>query len=125
MPRLDRRYTNPKKAQWSYADCEFLGVYPTPPEGGDGYDPNFALAKNPGEYEVKVLLVGNLARSIKFSVHVAGIFDTGIAAANKLGRNREIVPVQVIGTQETWDHAAWKTDAFYGNPLSGFTAPGP
>lgn len=115
---------NPKKAQWSYADCQFLGVYLTPP-GDDGYDPKFALAKNPGEYEVKVLLVGNLARSIKFIVDANGKFDTGIAAANKLGSSRAIVPVQVLGSQETWNHAAWKTDAFYGNPLSGFSAPGP
>lgn len=114
----------PKKAQWSFADCQFLGVYLTPPEDG-GYDPNFALAKNPGEYEVKVLLVGNLARSIKFHVDANGNFDTGIARANKLGSNRAIVPVQVVGSQETWDHAAWKTDAFYGNPLSGFAAPAP
>lgn len=114
---------NPKKAQWSYADCQFLGVYLTSPEDGSGYDPKFALAKNPGEYEVKALLVGNLARSIKFNVDASGKFDTGIAGANKLGSNRTIVPVQVIGNQETWDHAAWKTDAFYGNPLSGFTAP--
>lgn len=112
---------NPKKAQWSYADCQFLGVYLTPPEEDAGYDPKFALAKNPGEYEVKVLLVGNLARSIKFKVDASGNFDTGIAAANKLGINRVIVPVQVIGSQETWDNAAWKTDAFYGNPLTGFT----
>ena len=24
------------------------------------------------------------------------------------------------GATEKWDAAAWKTDAFYGNPLSGF-----
>jgi hypothetical protein len=112
---------NPKKAQWSFADCQFLGVYLTPPEDDAGYDPKFALAKNPGDYEVKVLLVGNLARSIKFKVDSSGKFDTGIAEANRLGSNRAIVPVQVIGSQETWDHAAWKTDAFYGNPLTGFT----
>jgi hypothetical protein len=34
---------------------------------------------------------------------------------------RMIVPVKVTGTGgEKWDAAAWKTDAFYGNPLSGF-----
>lgn len=113
---------NPRKAQWCPADCPFLGVYPTPPED-EGYDPKFVLANNPGEYEVRVLLVGNLARSIKFNVDPNGKFDTGIAAANKLGSNRAIVPVQVIGSLEPWDHTAWKTDAFYGNPLSGFVAP--
>lgn len=115
---------NPKKAQWSYADCEFLGVYQAAPED-EGYDPKFFLANNPGDYEVKVLLVGNLARSIKFNVDGSGNFDTGIAAANKLGSNRAIVPVQVLGNQEQWDHTAWKTGAFYGNPLSGFIAPSP
>ncbi len=115
---------NPKKAQWSFADCEFLGVYQTAPED-EGYDPKFYLSENPGDYEVKVLLVGNLARSIKFNVDASGKYDNGIAAANKLGSNRVIVPVQVLGSQETWNHGAWKTDAFYGHPLTGFSVPGP
>jgi hypothetical protein len=34
-----------------------------------------------------------------------------------------IVPVQIIGDQDgPWNKTAWKTDAFYGNPLTGFTA---
>jgi hypothetical protein len=48
--------------------------------------------------------------------------DNGIATANKLGSNRVIVPVQIIGDQDgAWDKTAWKTEAFYGNPLTGFT----
>jgi hypothetical protein len=48
----------------------------------------------------------------------------GIATANKLGNDRVIVPVQVIGDQDgQWDRTAWKTDAFYGNPLKGFSVP--
>lgn len=114
---------NPKKAQWSFADCQFLGVYATAPPPDEGFDPNFSLSKNPGDYEVKALVVGNLARSIKFAVDSSGKFDNGIATANKLGSNRVIVPVQVIGNREPLDMAAWKTDAFYGNPLTGFPAP--
>ena len=46
-----------------------------------------------------------------------------IAHTNKLGSDRVIVPVQIIGDQDgQWNRAAWKTEAFYGNPLSGFTA---
>jgi hypothetical protein len=56
-------------------------------------------------------------------VNADGSFDNGIASANKLGSNRVIVPVQVVGDQSPWDRNAWKMDAFYGNPLSGFTAP--
>jgi hypothetical protein len=113
---------NPKKSQWGFADCQFLGVYPTAPSEDEGYDPNFGLSSNPGDYEIKALIVGHLARSIKFKVDSGGKFDNGIASANKLGSDRVIVPVQVIGAAETWDRAAWKTDAFYGNPLTGFSA---
>ncbi len=42
----------------------------------------------------------------------------------RLGSNRVIVPVQVIGDSDgPWGQTAWKTDAFYGNPLTGFSAP--
>ena len=34
-----------------------------------------------------------------------------------------VVPVKVIGEQDgMWNKLAWKTEAFYGNPLTGFTA---
>ncbi len=114
---------NPAKHQWSFANCQFVGVYKDDP-GEEGYDPRFAVAANPGEYEVKVLLAHHLARSIKFTVNANGSFDNGIASANKLGSDRVIVPVQVIGDLNgPWDRNAWKTDAFYGNPLTSFSAP--
>ncbi len=112
---------DPAKYLWGLAECDFLGVYRTQKEAEDGYDPKFSLEKNPGDYEVKVLIVNKLARSIKFSVDANGIVDNGIATANKLGSDRIIVPVKVIGDQGPWDKLAWKTGAFYGNPLTGFT----
>jgi hypothetical protein len=112
---------NPAKYQWGFANCEFLGVYSTQEAADEGYDPKLGLDKNPGEYEVKALVANHLARSIKFTVGADGKFDNGIATANKLGSNRVIVPVQVIGNQGTWDKTAWKAGAFYGNPLTGFT----
>ena len=115
---------NPTLPRWGVIDCDFLGVYPTPPPEDEGYDPRFGVNNNPGDYEVKVLLVGHLARSIKFKEGPNGNFDNGIATANKLGSNRVIVPVQVIGDSSgPWNRNAWKTDAFYGNPLTGFSAP--
>jgi hypothetical protein len=107
---------------WIFANCEFVGVYAATPQGSQGYEPRFAVRNNPGDYEVKVLIVNRLARSIKFTVAANGSFDNGIASANKLGSDRVIVPVQVIGDQSPWDRTAWKTGAFYGNPLEGFTA---
>ena len=48
----------------------------------------------------------------------------GFHTSNKLGSNRVIVPVAIIGDQDgQWDRLAWKTEAFYGNPLAGFSAP--
>jgi len=112
----------PNSKQWGWANCSFLGVYKDDP-GDAGYDPKFVIPKNPGEYEVKVLIDKHLARSIKFTVKPDGSFDNGIADANKLGSKKVIVPVQVIGNQTTsWDQQAWKTGAFYGNPLKGFAA---
>ena len=87
------------------------------------FGPLYTLAGHPGEYEFKLLWNNHLARSIKFTVAPDGKFDNGIATANQLGSNRTIVPVQIIGDQDgQWNRAAWKTDAFYGNPLTGFTA---
>ena len=117
----------PQKAKWARVICSFPNIKgsakgadkpsPIPGQVGD----IFVIADNPGEYEVKVLRSNKLARSLKFTVAPGGSFDNGIAKNNKLGRDRVIVPVQIIGDQDgVWDKAAWK-DAFYGNPLTGFT----
>ena len=85
----------------------------------------YLFSENPGEYEVKVLYQGHLVRSIKFSVDAEGkLVDNGIAKANKLGNDRIVVPVTIMGESDgQWNKMAWKTDAFYGNPLSGFSVP--
>ncbi len=119
--------TIPQKAKWARVICTFPNIKgvdkngqkpsPLPGQVGD----MFIIADNPGEYEVKVLRNNKLARSLKFTVAPGGSFDNGIARNSKLGRNRVIVPVQIIGDQDgVWDRTAWK-DAFYGNPLTGFT----
>jgi hypothetical protein len=85
----------------------------------------FFLNANPGEYEVKVLRDGDLARSAKFAVGSDGrLVDNGITQKNSLGGLAMILPVKLLGGGDgQWDANAWKTDAFYGNPLSGFAAP--
>ncbi len=113
---------DPAAPMWGFQACYFLGVYRTEEEAQNGYDPKFSIEKNPGEYEVRVLIVNKLARSIKFSVDANGLVDNGIAKNNQLGTDRIIVPVKVIGDQGPWDKLAWKAGAFYGNPLTGFAA---
>jgi hypothetical protein len=85
----------------------------------------FFLNKNPGEYEVKVLREGDLARSAKFTVGADGrLVDNDITQNNNLGGLAMILPVKVIGAGDgQWDPNAWKTGAFYGNPLTGFAVP--
>jgi hypothetical protein len=119
----------PQKARWARIECHFYNVVgwdktrekrtPLPGETGQMH----VLSENPGDYELKMVHKGELARSIKFTVAADGSFDNGIASGFKLGSNRVIVPVKVLGTQDgSWDRLAWKTGAFYGNPVPGFTA---
>ena len=117
----------PQKAKWARIECSFPVVKRWDKTNDGQGQPNtkemFKMASNPGEYEFKLLWNNKLARSIKFTVGPDGKLDNGIAAANKLGSDRVIVPVQIIGDQDgLWDKTAWKADAFYGNPLAGFTA---
>ena len=116
----------PQKAKWARVVCSFpnvMGSMKEKPTMLPGQVGNIhILVENPGEYEVKILRANKLARSLKFTVAPGGSFDNGIGKNSKLGRDRVIVPVQIIGDQDgVWDRAAWK-DAFYGNPLTGFTA---
>jgi hypothetical protein len=116
----------PQKAKWARIECSFPVVKRWDKTNGGQGQPNtnemFKMAANPGEYEFKLLWNNKLARTIKFTVGPDGKLDNGIATANKLGNDRVIVPVQIVGDQDgAWDKAAWKTDAFYGNPLTGFT----
>lgn len=114
----------PQKAKWSRVRCTFGNVRAWDRSGEEPgmFGPLYQLDKNPGEYEMKVLWNNKLARSVKFTVPAGGKLDTSLAASNKFGTDRLIVPVTIIGDQDgVWDKAAWKTDAFYGNPLTGFT----
>lgn len=111
---------------WTRMKCEFSSVLAwnkTDDSNDTMFGKLYLFSENPGEHEVKIMYKGHLVRSFKFSVDSEGkIVDNGIGASNKLGNRRIIVPVQVLGDADgPWDKNAWKTDAFYGNPLTGFT----
>jgi hypothetical protein len=113
---------------WTRMRCEFSSVLAwnkTDDSNDTMFGRLYLFSENPGEHEIKILYKGHLVRSLKFSVDAEGkLVDNGIGTANKLGNSRIIVPVQVLGDSDgQWDKTAWKTDAFYGNPLTGFTAP--
>jgi hypothetical protein len=115
----------PQKAKWARVSCDFPNIKGSDTTGDKNalFGETWTLAANPGEYEFKLLWNNKLARSIKFTVAPGGKFDNGIASSNQLGTDRVIVPVQVIGDQDgMWNKTAWQTEAFYGNPLKGFSA---
>jgi hypothetical protein len=86
----------------------------------DNFPNAFYADKNPGQYTVKVFYKGAQIRELNFTIGSDGkLVDAGFAKPNFLTQYRVIVPVKVMGT-EKWDATAWKTDAFYGNPMAGF-----
>ncbi len=114
--------------KWTRWKCTFYNAIPwnkTRDKNETMFGRLHLFSENPGEYEVKIMLKGRLIRSFKFAVDPSGkLVGNGIAATNQLGSDRMIVPVQVIGDLDgPWNRAAWKTDAFYGNPLKGFAIP--
>jgi hypothetical protein len=86
----------------------------------------FYLDKNPGEYEIKVLRKGTLTRVAKFTVGPDGkiVVPGGAGAVDPMiSTDRIVIPVTVVGMLDgTWNPTAWKTEAYYGNPLKSFTA---
>lgn len=119
--------TSPKLI-WQRWKCTFSNVLPwnkTSDKNETLFGRLYLFSENRGDYEIKMIYQGHMIRSFKFAVDAEGkLVDNGIAAANKLGNDRVIVEVQVIGDQDSpWDRNAWKTDAFYGNPLTGFKLP--
>ena len=78
----------------------------------------------PGEYTVKIFYKNAQVRETKFTIQPNGwLAPNSFAAQIPLDNYRIVVPVKIMGTLDKWNPAAWKTDAFYGNPLTGFFAP--
>lgn len=90
-------------------------VYRQADQSANNYT-QFFLNKNPGDYEIKVLRGGKLARVMKFTVGADGkIVDNGIAKNNHMSSTWMFMPVQILpGTDVTFSTAPTPV-AFYGN----------
>jgi hypothetical protein len=51
------------------------------------------------------------------------LVDNNIAKQNNFADDKIIVPVKIIGTLDKWNATTWRNDAFYDNPLAGFSVP--
>jgi len=79
--------------------------------------------KNPGDYTVKIFRNGEQVRELTFTVGVDGrIVVPSYMSQTFLPYYRVLLPTKVFGTSEKWNGTSWKTEAFYGNLLTGFTA---
>ena len=110
---------------WELVEMEWYNIARTALDPENPNDKVFYLDKNPGEYEIKVLRGGKLCRQTKFTVGADGkIVENKLNAADNLNTDVMVFPVKVVGTTDgKWNPLAWKTEAFYGNPVKGFTAP--
>ncbi len=73
-----------------------------------------------GDYTVKIFYKAQQIREVNFKVSGGNLADNGIAKQNNFADYKIIVPVKILATTEKWNATAWKTDAFYGNPLNSF-----
>jgi hypothetical protein len=77
----------------------------------------------PGEYTVKVFHQGEQVRETQFKIADGNFVDNGIAKQNGITTDKVLLPVKVMGNVDKWNAATSKTEGFYGNPLTGFSAP--
>ena len=87
----------------------------------DNFPNAFYVDKNPGNYTVKIYNKGVQIRELEFSVGNDGRFVKPAHSDQVFIPYHTIVlPVKVTSPEEKWDAAAWKTESFYANPVSGF-----
>jgi hypothetical protein len=101
----------PAAFEWWPVKCEFFS-------GNDSI-----TTLKPGDYEIKVLQNGKLVRTASFKVSAEGSYDNGVATTSKVGTKRVVIPMKQLVDHVPWDKQAYKTAAFYGNPLTGFAVP--
>ena len=74
------------------------------------------------EFTVKIYYKGEQVREAKFSLAPDGA-PVRNSFSDRIYSTISLMPVKASGAAEKWNANAWKTDMFYGNPLSGFAAP--
>jgi hypothetical protein len=85
------------------------------------FPPNIIFAgDSTGEFTVRIFYKGEQVREAKFALAPNGA-PVRNAFSDQIYSAISLIPVKATGTAEKWNPNAWKSDLFYGNPLSGFT----
>jgi hypothetical protein len=80
------------------------------------------LAQHPGDYEIKVLRDGALARSANFTIRADGSMDRSINESNGLNGTWTLLPAKVIGKGDgIFDVAAWNSETLWNAAPKGFS----
>ncbi|WP_156385535.1 hypothetical protein [Ramlibacter sp. Leaf400] len=86
-------------------------AYDRRPDKGPGF---FVVGENPGEYTVKILRNGELAREAKFMVTADGRIDRSLNIAGNLPHGYTVLRAKALGTQDR-ARANFRADGFWGN----------
>jgi hypothetical protein len=116
--------SNDADPRWERWDFMFTRAraYRAENRSASSYGDAHFLDKNPGNYEIKILKGGKLARTVSFTIGPDGkIVDNGLAAKNKMNTSWMMYPLTVTpGLDGAADTTDYKTASFYNNPLVGF-----
>lgn len=81
----------------------------------------FFIDKNPGQYTVKIFYKGTQIRELAFKVGSDGRFECPAYADQVfIPYHTILLPAKVSSADPKTNANAWKTEAFYANPVSGF-----
>ncbi len=112
------RASPPETPQWEYTLLQLRFPALTDKPAGE-YD-GWKLWENPGDYEVKIMRDGAIARTLTFTIGPDGKpKDTGALKANGIAKEGALVRVNVLAGDGTWRKDAWKTEAYFHNPITG------
>ncbi len=120
--RYPNSLENKETHRWELFDFEWYKFkYAATPTGRNMFKQARFMNDMDGNYTVKVFHKGVQIREAAFTVTGGNLADNGFASGNKFHEAKVIIPVKVMGEKDKWNSATWRSDAFYANPLAGFT----
>jgi hypothetical protein len=122
--RYPNSLENKETHRWELYDFEWYKYkYAATAQGRKMFPQAKFMNDMDGTYTVKVFHKAVQIRELSFNVSGGSLSDNGVASGNGFTDNKVLVPVKVMGDKDKWSSATWKADAFYSNPLTGFTWP--